>query len=277
MMTPPFAVGIGGIAIKTELQNVVFNISSPGEEFNLVRIFHHAKAPVLQPEEELSTSIECPIYDTDLSTSIPLSKSVESVTLHSADNNTDLDTPVFYGFSLENGNKGILYHAIGVNGNNYEFTNRNPEIIEQSPLLAPGLIIISLGTNDSYGNFKAPNIYDQICKLLTSVKKANPNTPMLLTTPMECYTLSKPSTRSRAKINNNLPIVRDCIIRAAKEFDLPYWDFYTIAGGQGAMSVWFEANLANSDKIHLLKEGYHIQGELLYNAIRESYLGYLMK
>lgn len=82
---------------------------------------------------------------------IPLRETVTSVTLRSATTDTAYARQVYYGFSLENGNRGILFHSMGINGNTFTAMNRNPQIVRQAVPLQPELIILSLGTNDSYG------------------------------------------------------------------------------------------------------------------------------
>lgn len=44
---------------------------------------------------------------------IPLRETVTSVTLRSATTDTAYARQVYYGFSLENGNRGILFHSMG--------------------------------------------------------------------------------------------------------------------------------------------------------------------
>ncbi len=66
-------------------------------------------------------------------------------------------------------------------------------------------------------------------------------------------------------------------IRAAEAYGLPYWDFYTVAGGKGARERWHGAGLSNADRIHLTREGYRLQGNLLYEALYEAYRTYCEK
>ena len=54
------------------------------------------------------------------------------------------------GLILENNNSGILYHNIGVNGAKLSDYNKYPLFFEQLKSLNPDLIIIGLGTNESF-------------------------------------------------------------------------------------------------------------------------------
>ena len=47
-----------------------------------------------------------------------------------------------------------------------------------------------------------------------------------------------------------------------------------MAGSEGAIARWYEAGLANSDRIHLTHEGYRLQGELLCDALIRAYNDY---
>ena len=55
------------------------------------------------------------------------------------------------GVVLESNNPGIIYHNIGVNGAKYSDYNKYPLFFDQLKALQPDLIIVSLGTNESYG------------------------------------------------------------------------------------------------------------------------------
>lgn len=87
-----------------------------------------------------------------------ISYPVDTLQLHSTrrKQGTDKLLPVstfkniYYGFSLTNGNPGVLYHSVGVNGAMY--VNYTDEAyVRQLALLKPSLLIISLGTNETFG------------------------------------------------------------------------------------------------------------------------------
>ena len=47
------------------------------------------------------------------------------------------------------------------------------------------------------------------------------------------------------------------------------WDLYIAMGGKGSMLKWHSAGLVNQDHIHYLRKGYNLQGQLLYNALKD--------
>lgn len=264
----PLEVGIGGVAITTQQARAEFTLKSPGNPFNSVTVFHHAQAPMLVEDSLLSVGFYCSAGNSDRSTRIVLDRLTDSVTLRADLSREGFRTQTFYGFSLENGLPGVLYHSAGVNGNCYEYINRSPAIAAQSALLHPDLIILSLGTNDAYvTRFNAAHVWEQIDRLIAALQEANPEAAILLTTPMEFCTRRRVNGALRYTPNKNVTAVRNQIIRAAEARGLPYWDLYRVARGEGAMARWFGAKLAHTDRIHLLREGYELQGELLYRAL----------
>ena len=164
---------------------------------------------------------------------------------------------------------------MGINGNTFTAMNRNPQIVRQAVPLQPELIILSLGTNDSYGrNFDEAAVGAQVEKLIGLLKEYFPLCPLLLTTPMECWSRVRVKGRYVRKPNPNAERVRDQIVQAAGRHGLPVWDFYAVAGGDGAMERWYRAGLAGADRIHLSHDGYRLQGDLLCDALVKAYNGY---
>ena len=275
---PSFDVGLGGIAIATGDKNIVFSIKSYETPFNQVTAFHHAQAPLLVEDSIWSIGSVCDYFSTDMSTHIVLNQTTDSVVLRGDLSDPDYRTPIFFGFSLENGCGGVLYHSVGINGCSYEHYNRSPQIASQMSLLGANLIIVSLGTNDSFGRrFSAENSYNSILKFVKSLQENNPDAVIMLTTPMECCTRRVVRGRAVYSVNKNLSRVRDNIIRVADELSLVYWDMYSAAGGEGAMNKWYKDKLAQRDRIHLTKEGYAMLGDMFYEAFINSYNCYVVR
>lgn len=91
---------------------------------------------------------------------------------------------------------------------------------------------------------------------------------------MECWSRVRVKGRYVRKPNPNAERVRDQIVQAAGRHGLPVWDFYAVAGGDGAMERWYRAGLAGADRIHLSHDGYRLQGDLLCDALVKAYNGY---
>ena len=61
------------------------------------------------------------------------------------------------------------------------------------------------------------------------------------------------------------------IMEVAEKRDIAVWDFYNIMGGLNAISLWYYSGLTARDKLHFNKNGYLLQGDLLFNAFVKSY------
>lgn len=172
-----------------------------------------------------------------------------------------------FGMSLENDAPGVIYHSIGLNGAYLNSYLRNQFFDEQLSQLNPDLIIISLGTNDGYMSdtrFCIDCFKENYRKLIKNIQANNPDASILLTTPGDYY-------RKRRYHNaNNLNIVK--VIQAlSEEFGTAVWDFNAIMGGEYSIRTWHRNGLSQNDLVHYTLEGYLVQGELLYEALMDSY------
>ncbi|MEO6904501.1 MAG: SGNH/GDSL hydrolase family protein [Bacteroidia bacterium] len=181
-------------------------------------------------------------------------------------------TTRIYGMLLENDSAGILYNMIGVNGAEYRHYNMSKYFMQQLPSLNPDLVIVSLGTNESFSTgFNKEDFAKNIDTLITHIQQVSPNTAILITTPPDSYILAH---KKRIK-NSNLKIVRAIIINYCNQHSIAYWDWYEIMGGYGTMMKWYQMQLAQKDKVHFTAKGYQIQGDLLYRALIEGYENYV--
>jgi lysophospholipase L1-like esterase len=172
---------------------------------------------------------------------------------------------LLYGLLLENGQPGLFYHAIGVNGAAVRHYNRSPMFFEQVPLLQPDLFIISLGTNDAYEpGFNPIQFGQQLDTLVSRLRRRSPHADVLLTAPADSY-------RARRYRNPDLARLRTVLRAYCTEHDLAYWDFSVVQGGYGSMRAWQQAGLAQPDLVHFTTKGYDLQGLLLYLALQDGF------
>lgn len=182
-----------------------------------------------------------------------------------------------WGAILHNNRSGVVLHSIGNNGACYQHYNQLDSFASRTTLFAPDLIIISLGTNEAFGNCKDTNaIKNEIHRLVSALQESNPETAILLTTPMECDRLQR-SRRGRRRrrtvftTNTNCLTVRNIIMQYGAENSIAVWDLYTVAGGKGSAAKWVaNALLAKRDHVHCSTEGYRLQGKLLAEALIQS-------
>jgi lysophospholipase L1-like esterase len=237
--------------------------------FDRMKLFHY-RTP--HNFDVLFRGTDSVILETDIQ---PLAKSTSLVTFRSHQDSFLLTFDKakrqnmfqLFGMSLENNNPGVLYHAIGLNGAYLNSYLRNQFFDEQLQQLNPDLIIISLGTNDGYmsdSRFCIDCFRDRYRKLLKNIRVKNPNASILLTTPGDYY------RKRRYHNKNNFNIV--AVIKAlSEEFNTGVWDFNSIMGGEYSIRTWHRNGLSQNDLIHYTLEGYLVQGELLYEALMDSY------
>ena len=63
--------------------------------------------------------------------------------------------------------------------------------------------------------------------------------------------------------------------RFPAEHGLAVWDWYVISGGHGSCEALRSAGCLSGDRIHYTKEGYALQGTLLYKSIEKAYERYM--
>lgn len=198
-----------------------------------------------------------------------------------------------FGASLSGDRPGVFYHSIGNNGAAYETYNRIGNVGAGIAPLNPSLVIISLGTNEAFGRLDTASFTRAIDRLVSNIRAANPQALILLTTPMECQrsvTTSKKvrvaggktrkgrrrrartvtrTTRSYA-VNHNIAPLRQAILDYGSRNGVAVYDWYDVAGGQGASSTWVAHNLFAKDRVHHTRAAYNIEGRLLYEALLDA-------
>lgn len=287
--TQKTTIGPGGIGIQSEspainLDVIIAPKNGYGYAFNQAIFYRYEKAMPMLPAGNLKDSIQTALA---VQTAVPgiladtfrLSCLTDTLLLHSTRRlqGTDSLLPpshfdnTYYGLNLTNGKSGLLYHALGVNGSMFvNFTD--PDYIRQLALLKPSLLIISLGTNETFGKrFRKEEFAGQVRSFLALVRKYLPETTLLLTTPPECYTrvwVNKKRTFTR---NNNTEPAARALVEVAREQGIACWDLFTATGGKNSHKKWFEKKLMGRDRIHFNKEGYRDQGTLLFSALMRNY------
>ncbi|MEL7119103.1 MAG: GDSL-type esterase/lipase family protein [Bacteroidota bacterium] len=173
-----------------------------------------------------------------------------------------------HGMILENSlRNGILYHMAGVNGTTYFHFNRCKELLPQMKVIAPDLIIVSLGTNEALQRkFILQDLIREANRFMKNLKAEFPNTSVLITTLPDAY-------MKKSYPNPNGEAARKALIELATQYGFAYWDWYEVMGGKGSMKKWVDEDLGYVDYVHFRQAGYEVQAELLYEAI-VSLLGY---
>lgn len=195
-------------------------------------------------------------------TEITLDTLVEYVFLRNIKSNKEQKKMQWDGIMLENTfNAGILYHMIGVNGAMYDDYNNTDRFFDQLPYLNPDLIIVSLGTNETFeDNVK---IYNDIQKFYKEIRIIDKDIPLIIWTPPDSE--KKP---------NEVRLIADSLILFSESNEIPYFDLYNILGGEGSFIELKKQKMTSNDKIHFRANGYKMQGKLFSNALLKAYKRY---
>lgn len=193
---------------------------------------------------------------------------------------------VYAGCVLLSGKGGALVHDIGINGAAYHHYALG-DYVEQLTLLSPKLLILSLGTNDSYSTkFQLEDFRMQFEEMLSLLKQYLPQTKILLTTPPPSFfrstsvhyvTTGKKRRRHHKKVVSTVYRFNDGarqlsaeLMRQAKLRGVAVFDLFSAIGGEEGIRSWIaDGSLAN-DRVHYTREGYERQGSMIAEALLKA-------
>lgn len=274
-------VGLSGIAIvpTTPHIDLYFEaLSSTGDDvsFNTIRLFHTDSEDFPQlyadTNDMLVTVDFSPCGETRFTWDNAYARS--SMRLQGF-NSYAQDQAFIYGASLENGHNGILFHTIGNNSATYECYNKVNNYATKLACLAPHIIIISMGTNESvFNTFSSSTFYRQIDRLVTSIRTEMPEALILLTTPGDNM-IPNSQKRGSYKTNPHIEEAAETIRQYGADKHIAVWDWFTISGGANSCTTWVNEEGMAKDHIHYTLGGYAIQGNLLYQSICKAYEQYI--
>lgn len=277
---PRFLTGIGGIALRTgtdpyDLRILCKTQAGFNYTFNKVRIFHSPNPQEIFHIQAQDNKVIAYQRTRPFLTELTLSGHNNQLTLLGKGFNPTSGS--IYGFSLENGKSGVLYHAVGLNGAQFFHYKRIENFGNQIHALNPQLIILSLGTNEAFrGNVTEQQLMREIESLVGPIKKQNPQAAILMTTPAECQQKVPVNGIVQYVPNHNMRIIRNAIVKYALQNHYPYWDLYRISGGDGSSENWVESKMLARDRVHFEVAGYRVQGNLFYQALMGGYNAYVV-
>lgn len=165
------------------------------------------------------------------------------------------------GFSLQRSEMPLVIHAAGLNGADANSHLRNAALSRDVELLHPNIVILSLGTNDSYNTLFDPTRFaDSIRTLLGLIHTGAPNAMVILSTPPD-HLLRNGDTNPR------VDVAAEVLRNLAIETGAALWDLNRLMGGHGSMHSWLNNGLTARDGLHFSVQGYDIQGRLLAVAL----------
>lgn len=166
------------------------------------------------------------------------------------------------GFVIENNKPGVIYHSIGVNGARMVDYAKYPLFFEQLPILHPDLIILSFGTNESFGRMSDTEYVYQLKEFVENIQKRNKNAVILVMTP-------PPSMFRRTRVNTYVSNYSAALMGLNH---LPVWDLYSRMGGASGIAPRGQyAKMMDRRKVHYTVTGYQAQGELFTSDFMDAY------
>ncbi len=263
-----YNIGVSGISIfsktnHTDINIKVRNSTHCNYTFNRIELFSEqatTKNTLMQNCTEKNKI-------NSFLTAFKLKDTTHSFTLQFTEQ-TNID---IHGLILKNDSAGILYHTIGVNGATFKSYNKTSLFAQQLNDLHPDLVIISLGTNESYdAKFDSIQFKKELQEFVSTIKTTCGNCSVLFTTPADNFKIHK-----KKAIHNAKPkLITQLINNYAYSNHYATWNLYDIMGGKGSMKIWHKNKLATKDYVHFTRAGYELQGELLFEAIMSKYNSY---
>jgi len=173
------------------------------------------------------------------------------------------------GLVLENKNKGLTYSGIGVNGAKLSDYNKFDLFFEQMQALAPNLLIISFGTNESFDKVAAQDFIAQLELFIKKIKQFTPDAAILVTTP-------PPSTLYKKYENTFIAeYTQQIIAYANRSKSIAVLDMYDALGGKKGVKLSKEKGFLAKDEVHYTKTGYQEQGKILAESLLNAYQNYI--
>jgi lysophospholipase L1-like esterase len=270
-------LGMCGMSVNTNDSANYFGIALTKKSlikgFNTVKVYHNFNA-------SFDFSV-CPTHSMQIVridkkelgyTQFDLELPIDSLSFCLLKKDTLQKDFILYGFYAEsNLTNGIGLAALGANGAQSSSFLRCTYFTEQLRSIAPDLVILSLGVNDTQSKgFEKDNYIEHYDSLIAKVREANPDVAILLTTTTDNFI--------RRRTPNKRPIeAREAMLELMQKHGIGVWDLYTIMGGFKAMVKWNKVGLASKDRVHFSPKGYVIVGTMMSNALITSYRNSIKK
>jgi len=168
------------------------------------------------------------------------------------------------GLIVEKDTPGLIYHNIGTVGSMASNFNANPLFFEQFPILKPDLVIISLGTNESFNAVTTEKYIENMELFINNIRKFCPDVPVLITTPPI-------SLLPGRKFNTYILEYTHALF---KKDNIALWDLYSFLSGLMGPEKNLAAIKITGDKVHYTMEGYIDQGTAFANDFLNEYEHY---
>lgn len=179
-----------------------------------------------------------------------------------------LESPYFYGVSLESFNNGVYVDNIALRGSSGTFFHLiDKQLLKQFfEDLNVCLIILQFGGNvmpmiDS--EEKAKQYANYINYQLKTIKSINHQIPILFIGPADMSV----NIDGVMQTHPYLPSVIDYLREVVLKNNCAFFDMYKAMGGKNSMPVWVKENLAAKDYIHFSPQGARKMASIIYYSL----------
>lgn len=257
-------LGVTGLAFYLEEKSggLRFDKRLKDEPISKIEFLHYMSDKPFSIKCKDANIITRKISEHTAVTTLTFDKAQEKVKVQFDDN----ANPIIYALRMNaKPTPGITYHKFGVAGSTLDqFINYTVLFQEQLAYIKPELLIISLGTNDSYiDSLNVPRITKELDDFIKKIHKSTPSTSIILTTAPD----TKYQNRRPQRISEINSIIRN---QVNTDPSLVLWDLNHIMGGDNSMEEWCKRLYVNSDSLHFNPRGYRLQGELFMHAFRKG-------
>ena len=181
--------------------------------------------------------------------------------------NDGIDSYSLNGISLERDNSGLIYDGIGVNGARFADYNKTKMFFEQLKELDSDLLVISLGTNESFDKLEKESYLADLKSFVSNLRELLPEVTILFTTP-------PPSLVGRSAPNTFAEEYAAEIQNLAEEQNIAVWDLHQVLGGNERIRENYTNGLVARDYIHYTVKGYELAGTFFSEALLQALYHY---
>lgn len=251
---------LGGFMLSPVQENASLQLAGYQNErtrFNL-RTLYRSKADtglILNGQEHLLPASPAWQWSATLPTQLPIDIQTDG----------QLPGPELGGWLLDNGQPGILFSTLGINGATARMHQRwDPQWQQQLQALQPNLLILAYGTNEAFNDDLDLAAYRQdLNHLIRQLRKHHPQAALLLIGPPDSIRHADQNSCS-VRMPALLPAVRDSLRDVARQQRALFWDWQAFMGGPCALQSWQADELAQRDGVHLTRSGYEQSAQGLY-------------
>lgn len=170
------------------------------------------------------------------------------------------ETAILYGIKINKPKK--TYSNFGVSASTFDEFFSAAKLEKQIALLQPNLIVVSLGTNDSYSpNYDSITFTRRLIHFQQILSKFKETKAVFMTVPDTYFELKNPP---------HLEQINRILRRFCREQKIALWDWNAIMGGKGSMILWEKSRFSNGDYLHFSKPVYQKFGVLFGEALLQA-------